>query len=139
MTTQPILPCGYNSWEINGDEMDGRGVNEALWPVLFDSYEGLTPIILTDEFTAAFGECPDIVFGCPDNEIVVPYAANVLVASGMWSSISFEAASNSIVFPHEDNVYVINKTWPDIDASPVGSSTVTVPDDTVTQEMKELT
>jgi hypothetical protein len=68
----PILPAGYNSWDFNGDEVDGAGVNEPCWPYLFDTFIALNPFILTAELVAVFDECPDYCFRCVDDTIVFP-------------------------------------------------------------------
>lgn len=68
----PILPAGHNSWEINGDEMDGAGVNEPIWPDLFDSFIALTPIVITPDMLSAFEEaCPDLVIAGEEDVVMV--------------------------------------------------------------------
>lgn len=75
-----ILPAGYNSWENNGDEVDGPGANEPIWPMLFDTFFPLGPFILTDEMTSFFDtQCPDYVVPCENNTIVISPEFSVLV------------------------------------------------------------
>ena len=49
----PILSAGYNSWDNNGDEVDGAGVNEPVWPVYFDTFEPLLVLIITPAMAGA--------------------------------------------------------------------------------------
>jgi hypothetical protein len=70
----PILPCGYNADDNNGDEVDGAGTNWPIWPVLFDTFEGLVPLIITDEMLEVFvTECSDIVFPDVSDQIALPF------------------------------------------------------------------
>ena len=75
----PLLPCGYNSTENNGDELNGAGVNEAVWPDLFNSFVGLAPIIMEDELLAAFNTCPDYVVGSENRLLVIPPERDTMV------------------------------------------------------------
>lgn len=79
MTDHPILPCGLNSWELNGDEYNGPGANEAVAPVLFDSYEGLAPLIMNEEMQAAFDGCADYTVPCQDSMVTIPHERDTLV------------------------------------------------------------
>lgn len=68
----PLLHTGYNSWDINGDSYDGSGVNEPIWPELFDSFIGLEILLITEDMLAFFAdELPDIVFPCNDDTAMV--------------------------------------------------------------------
>lgn len=76
------MPCGYNSTTNDEDEVDGAGVNEPVWPVLFDSFEGLRPLIITDELLAAFDGCADLTVACVTDTFVVPHESDTLVIRG---------------------------------------------------------
>jgi hypothetical protein len=68
----PILPAGYNSWENDGDEVDGAGVNEPISPDYFDALEPGFPLILSSEMLAVFDGCADLVIACVPDTIVIP-------------------------------------------------------------------
>jgi len=69
----PILPCGYNSAPNDGDEVDGAGYNEPIWPGLFDTFVGLETMFITDEMMEIFETgCPDYVAPCQPNTITFP-------------------------------------------------------------------
>jgi len=76
--THPILPCGFNADDINGDETNGAGTNWVVSPVLFDSFVGLTPLIMTSDMFAAFDECPDLTIPCENDTVVFPAGPRVL-------------------------------------------------------------
>ena len=78
----PLLPAGYNSWEINGDEVDSAGVNEPVWPDLFDSFEGLSTLVLTPPMVGAFDDCPDFTIAPASNNIMIPLEARTFVVRG---------------------------------------------------------
>jgi hypothetical protein len=84
VTTHPILPTGYNSWEINGDELNGAGVNEPSWPAYFDSFMPLKPLLMTEDMQNVFGDCADITFPCPDNVIDFSYPNDLYQVGGNW-------------------------------------------------------
>ena len=73
---------GYNSWENNGDEVDGPGVNEPVWPVLFDTFLALTPLILNSAMLAAFDDCPDITVQGLNNTVVIPHEPDTIMIMG---------------------------------------------------------
>ena len=69
----PLLPTGYNSWENDGDEVNGPGVNEPIWPMLFDTFMPLKVMFITDEMMDIFETgCPDYIAPCVPNTIVFP-------------------------------------------------------------------
>ena len=80
--THPIMPTGYNSWEINGDEMDGAGVNEPVWPELFDTFESQAVLIITEEMIAAFDGCPDFTIPCENDTLVIRHEPDTLMIRG---------------------------------------------------------
>lgn len=62
MYLQAVIPAGMNSAEINGDEFNGAGVNEPVWPDLFETSDVFNPIMLDADMMAFFDEdCPDLV------------------------------------------------------------------------------
>lgn len=79
MPDHPVLPTGYDSTENNGDELNGAGVNEAVWPALFDSFIGLAPLIVTDEMADAFDGCADYVVPCENSTVMIPYEPDTVV------------------------------------------------------------
>lgn len=140
MTDHPILPCGYNSWENDGDEVDGAGVNETIWPTYLNSFVPLQPIIMTDELEDIFehGD-PDLVFSCDILEITYPWIANESLAVNPWLPLTFQADDNVICFPASDQPYVVSHTWTDTAASPVANPNIVLPEGTRTQPVKEPT
>lgn len=80
MADHPLLPCGFNSAPNDGDEVDGPGYNEASNPVLFDSFEALVVMIITEEMLLFFEtDCPDLVVPCENDTIVFPREQETLV------------------------------------------------------------
>ena len=67
----PQLPCGWNSAAVNQDEFNGAGYNEPCWTNTWDSFVGLTPLLLTTEKMATFSECPDVTIRAEDNTITL--------------------------------------------------------------------
>lgn len=76
----PILPAGYNSWENDGDEIDGAGVNEPIWPEFYDTVVIYGPIVLTSDMLGLFDtECPDYIPPCQDDTVTLPAEFETLV------------------------------------------------------------
>jgi hypothetical protein len=75
----PIMPAGYDHWENNGDELNGGGVNEPVWPEYFDAFEGLTVLVLTPVLVDSFNDCPDWIMGDAHNVVAIPLDAQVLL------------------------------------------------------------
>jgi hypothetical protein len=74
---------GYNSWFNNGDEVDGPGVNEPVWPVLFDTFVARKPLVVTEEMMTAFDTgCPDILIRRDNNTIQIPYEPSTIMIVG---------------------------------------------------------
>jgi hypothetical protein len=106
----PRLPAGYNSWENDGDEINGAGVNEPIWPVLFDTFEGLEVLIITEEMLAVFDTaCPDYVV--PRENMVASIGAEDqhMAAGNAWPELLVAGQSNVIVLPRDPNRRVIRK------------------------------
>lgn len=100
MTEHPLLPCGYNADDNDGDEVDGAGTNWPIWPLLFDSFEGLTPLIITDGMLDAFETtCADYIVPGENNIGYVPVEDQVMFVRNAWRTIELPATSNLIVFP----------------------------------------
>jgi hypothetical protein len=96
----PQLPCGYNADDNNGDEVDGAGTNWSVWPDLFDTYVGLTVLVITGDMMDVFAtDCPDYIAPAFLNIITLPGEDQVLAVSGAWREIAFQAESNVIIFP----------------------------------------
>ena len=74
-----MLPAGYDSWEHNGDEINGAGANEPVWPDLFDTFEGLSVLVLSSVMLDAFNDCPDIVMGEARNVLTIPIGPRTLL------------------------------------------------------------
>jgi hypothetical protein len=68
----PILPAGYDSFEINGDDMDGSGVNFPVWTSAWESLTMGTPIALLTDSYEVFADCPTITIRGDNNTIVFP-------------------------------------------------------------------
>jgi hypothetical protein len=68
----PILPCGFNADDVNGDDYDGPGTNWPVSPVLFDTFEAMEVVIITEEMLAVFEGCGDYVVPSERWEITWP-------------------------------------------------------------------
>lgn len=77
-----LMPCGYNSTANDDDEANGGGVNEPVWPTMFDSFLGLVPLIITDAMMAQFDECADLTIPSVRDEYMIPYQSDELVIRG---------------------------------------------------------
>jgi hypothetical protein len=73
---------GYNSWENNGDEVDGPGVNEPVWPVLFDTFIAMVPLIINSAMLEGFDGCADITIPGMNNTIVIPHEPETIMIMG---------------------------------------------------------
>jgi hypothetical protein len=77
-----VIFDGYNSWMNNGDEVDGPGVNEPVWPVLFDTFVAMTPLIISSSMMEAFEGCADIVVPVGSDTITIPYQPDTVTITG---------------------------------------------------------
>lgn len=113
MPDHPILPCGYNADENNGDEVDGAGTNWTIWSVIFDTFQGLVPLVVTDEMLAVFDEaCADLTMRHPDDTMVPPAAERIFeVQSHGWRTIMISAEGNVITIRHTPRDKVIRDDW----------------------------
>jgi hypothetical protein len=69
----PILPCGYNADDNNGDEVDGAGTNWPIWPAYFVSFQLRNLLILSPDTVSIFEtDCPDYVVPCANNTVTIP-------------------------------------------------------------------
>ena len=74
--------------------------NEPIWPVLFDTFEGLVPLIVTDEMLEVFVvECADIVFPWEPNSIVFPRGERGLTISPERQEIEIAAVADEVGLP----------------------------------------
>jgi hypothetical protein len=105
----PDLFAGFNADPIDGDEVDGAGTNWDIWPVLFDSYEGLVPLVITQEMVDAFDGCADIVFPHADNEIMFPAAQRVLTIRPEARELEIPGESDTLEAPAVNDDVVIRK------------------------------
>ncbi len=109
MPDHPILPSGFNADPIDGDEVDGAGTNWAIWPVLFDSFIGLQPLIISEEMLAVFDGCADIVFRHPDNVIAFPCENRHIGISGEWATLLPPVTSRTLSFPADQREQKIRR------------------------------
>lgn len=79
MPDDPLLFAGFNADPINRDETDGAGTNAPVWPVLFNTYIGLAPLVITEELLAAFDECEDLVIPAENDTITFPAEVDEVV------------------------------------------------------------
>ena len=104
---QPILPAGYNSAPNDGDEVHGAGYNEPVWPVLFDSFEPLAPIILTEEMIEVFDDCADYVVPARVRIIEIAAEKSLLVVPAESRSMTARAQANRLAIPAEQRKEII--------------------------------
>jgi hypothetical protein len=96
----PILPAGFNADDNNGDEVDGAGTNWAIWPLLFDTFEGLKAIIVTDDMLSLFDEtCADYTVSAQNNLVVLMAENQEAVVRNLWGELVLAGQDNVIVFP----------------------------------------
>lgn len=80
MALHPILPAGYNEDPIDGDDVDGAGTNETVWPHFFDTFTMMHLFIIDQDMLDIFETgCPDYVIPCGSNTIVFPAEFRELV------------------------------------------------------------
>lgn len=65
----PQLYAGLNSSTFNGDEGNGPGYNEPVWPTLIDTFVPYVPLIMEPSMLAVFEGCADITFPAQGNEV----------------------------------------------------------------------
>lgn len=108
----PILPAGINADDVNGDVHNGSGTNWPIWPVLFDTYEGFIPIIVTDEMEEVFDGCADYVVPCIRDVVYINAEISFYTVGGTWPDIVPPAMSTRIVLPFEPRDTHINNAVP---------------------------
>ena len=116
---QPILPAGFNSAPNDGDEVDGAGYNEPVWPYLFDSFVPLEVLIVTPEMLGVFDGCPDYMVPSELSLIVVlaesmiytlmPAPPAYVSAWDMDPVYSVLAVNRLIVSPPEQRTLVVTE------------------------------
>jgi hypothetical protein len=106
----PKLPAGYDSWDHNGDDINGAGVNEPVWPQLFDTFFALEVVIVTEEMMEIFVTgCPDYVVRCDRWQISMPAADSTILITDAWSEITLPTTSRTVVFPQEARTHRIKE------------------------------
>ena len=103
----PILPAGYNSWDINGDELNGSGVNEPMSPTWVDLFIPLDVLIITPEMLDVFEGCADYTVPYAANELSVPAEYMILTLPARPSQQVFAAESDTVVIAAINNVIVL--------------------------------
>jgi len=110
----PILPCGFNADDNNGDEVDGAGTNWPIWPVLFDTFVGLTPLIVSEEMLEAFdNECADYTLAYDLWEMSIPWQDNLLSFNEKWGTQLIPEQNNTLTLPYQRREIPIRTDWPD--------------------------
>jgi hypothetical protein len=114
----PILPAGYNSAPNDGDEVDGPGYNEPIWPYLFNAFIPLEVLIITLEMLEVFDGCADYtvlsvpdqidIEGRPETYVLAPAPSVYVPAAGDVTYVA-AAANNLTVFPAEQRTLVITE------------------------------
>lgn len=96
----PVLPCGFNSTAVGEDELNGSGVNWLIAPVLFDTFVGLVPLIITDEMLDVFDDtCPDFVIAADYAPISWPMEQQNITVGGAWATLALPDPANVITLP----------------------------------------
>jgi hypothetical protein len=68
----PVLPCGYNSAPMSGDEFNGAGFNERVSPMLYSTFIGFEILIITEEMLEVFEGCADYTVPCENTVFMIP-------------------------------------------------------------------
>jgi hypothetical protein len=72
-TRHPELPAGLNSVCVNGDELNGSGVNEPIWPFYWSNWDGIYPIVFPKDYLNVFTTtCPDLTIRGVFNKVRIP-------------------------------------------------------------------
>ena len=132
----PFLPAGYDSTAIGCDEVDGPGLNEPIWPVLFDTFEGLSPVIITDEMMEVFDGCADYIVAADLWRSVFPAEERTFMVAGIWSDYEVAAQNNVLVFPREVRTQKVPADWGD-NAIPVKQDTMVFSSETRTHIVRK--
>lgn len=128
--SHPILPCGFNADDNNGDEVDGAGTNWPIWPTYFDSFESKRVLILTDEMLEAFEGCPDVI---PEGEYVpavFPAIDPVVpISRDSWiTAFMVPPPANAIILQAASTVVqIVPDKWLDTIIIPATRNDLTVP------------
>ena len=117
----PQLPAGLNADDVNDDVIDGGGTNWPIWPMLFDTYQGFAPVIVTDEMQEVFDGCADYTVGCVVDEFILPAAIGPYLVGGTWPDIVPPLMNNTIVIPWQPRE--LNIPAPDSTIMPPGRPT----------------
>jgi len=116
----PVLPAGCNSWDINGDDYDGSGVNEPIWPMLFDTFIALRPLIVTEEMLEAFDNlCADYALACDVWEIAPSFIDATTISGPEWITQMIQPQRSTYVTPPLRRELTPAPDW--VDLAPTGS------------------
>jgi hypothetical protein len=77
-----VIFDGYNSTTNNDDEVDGPGVNEPIWPVLFDTFAPRAILIVDAGMMEGFDDCADLTIGHVNDTIVIPHEPETIMIAG---------------------------------------------------------
>lgn len=135
--THPILPCGYNADDNNGDEVDGAGTNWPIWPVYFDTFESFIPLIVTAEMLEVFlSECADIAFAWEDNLVELPFELLTMTIPSEVTTVMIEGESDALVLSREMQALAIRRDQHTL--AVVGKSdTLTLPDEADSEAIRK--
>lgn len=121
----PRLFAGYNSWENDGDEVDGPGVNEAQWPAFLDSFIPLRVMVMTADMLAAFtSQCPDFTAPAEPHLYVTPHDDWSVTAGAPWFNYVAPAEPGSYDVEPANWGLTFAADWPDYVVAPENSSHV---------------
>jgi hypothetical protein len=137
MPDHPIMPAGYNADPIDGDEVDGSGTNWAIWPVLFDCYIGLIPMLLTDEMLEAFvQQCPDLILFPEDDTVMFQRDRLVVTARPDIEEIAASGEIDSITMSRETGTVIVQPEGDDVTTTGE-SDELGLPDEPDTTEIRK--
>lgn len=104
----PHLYAGYNSWDVDGDELNSPGVNEPVWPAFLASLTVLPLFVVTPEMLAAFDQdSPDLIVANDEWEYMFPLPVPPLELGGRWPLLAIDPQSSRTVLKAEDDTLVI--------------------------------
>jgi len=106
----PYLPAGYDSMSIGTDEVNAPGENWPVWPVYYDTFIGLSVVIMTDSMQQVFDTgCPDLIVPCENWTTVLPHEEHTLVIRPDWYEREVASQNNVLVFPREVRTQEVKK------------------------------
>lgn len=105
----PDLFAGFNADPINGDVADGPGTNWPVWPVLFDCFIPLQPLIITEEMLAVFDGCADILIADVDNVDRITGEDPYLLLGDPWPDWILPPPATTVTFQRGPRRQAISK------------------------------